>query len=276
MSTVDARLDWSGTLHERAPSSPRIACLVPSITELLFALDLGAHVIARTGFCVHPHDAVRKVPKIGGTKDPDLERLAALAPTHLIVNIDENRREVVDAARAFVPNIVVTHPQRLADNPRLYRLIGAVFDREYLAGVLCDAFDAAREALVQAVRPLPRERVLYLVWKKPWMTVSRETYIADALGATRWDALIPDGTTARYPPVSDDDPVWDRADRILLSTEPYAFVRREAEAIERARKKPVHLVDGEMTSWYGPRAIAGMGYLAAVRREITAAAGQVP
>src|SRR3982750_4583053 len=102
------RTDWAGTLHDRAGASLRIACLVPSITELLFALDLGAHVVARTGFCVHPHDAVRRVPKIGGTKDPDLAALRALAPTHLIVNVDENRREVVEEAVRFIPHVVVT------------------------------------------------------------------------------------------------------------------------------------------------------------------------
>ncbi len=71
---------------------------------------LGECVVARTGFCVHPRDAVKAVAKVGGTKDPDLERLRALAPTHLVVNVDENRREDVDAARAFVPHVIVTHP----------------------------------------------------------------------------------------------------------------------------------------------------------------------
>src|SRR5436305_9972900 len=106
---ADPRVDWAGTLHAPAADDARIACLVPSLTELLFALDLGAQVVARTGFCIHPRDAVRRVPKIGGTKDPDLVALRALAPTHLIVNVDENRREVVEEAARFVPHVVVTH-----------------------------------------------------------------------------------------------------------------------------------------------------------------------
>jgi ABC-type Fe3+-hydroxamate transport system substrate-binding protein len=47
--------------------APRIVSLVPSLTELLFALGLGPRVVGRTGFCVHPRDAVRAVPKVGGT-----------------------------------------------------------------------------------------------------------------------------------------------------------------------------------------------------------------
>src|SRR2546423_2514235 len=116
MDAKAANVDWLGVAHSCAGEAPRIASLVPSLTELLFALMLGPYVVARTGFCVHPKPDVARVPKIGGTKDPDLARLAALAPTHLIVNIDENRRETVEAAREFVPNIVVTHPSNPIDN----------------------------------------------------------------------------------------------------------------------------------------------------------------
>lgn len=278
----DHRRDWAGVVHATDPA-PRIASLVPSITELLFALGLGGRVVARTGFCVHPRPQVRAVPKIGGTKDPDLERLRALAPTHLVVNVDENRREVVDAVRAFVPHVVVTHPVTLDDNPRLYALLGAVFARDAAAAELGRRFVHAREALARRADGWPRERVLYLVWKGPWMTVSAPTYIASTLAATGWDAIAPDPdgpSGARYPVVDEHDPVWGRAQRILLSTEPYAFRTRDAEALTRARQRPVTLIDGEMTSWYGPRAIAGLDYLCTLRdalaggRPVPAARGQ--
>ena len=270
MMSDDAAIDWAGVVHPRA-SAPRIACLVPSITELLFALDLAGHIVARTGFCVHPRDAVRAVPRIGGTKDPDLDRLESLAPTHLVVNVDENRRETVDAARAFVPHVIVTHPQKLADNVRLYRLMGGIFDRESEAAKLCAAFASSHEVLAQTARTLPRERVLYVIWKRPWMTVSPRTYIADTLATAGWDVVAPRESSARYPVVAEDDTAWLHADRILLSSEPYAFVARDAAAVAQVRAKPVHRIDGEMTSWYGPRAIAGMEYLARLRRSLATA-----
>lgn len=262
-------VDWAGTAHVRASTASRIACLVPSITELLFVLDLAPHVVARTGFCVHPREAVRRVPKIGGTKDPDLARLRALAPTHLIVNIDENRREVVDAARAFVPHIIVTHPQRAEDNVRLYRLLGAVFDRDAAASRLVDAFTAALDALRVVAAMLPREPVIYLIWKKPWMTVAVETYIGATLATAGWDVVSVPASAARYPTLPDDDGAWERARRILVSSEPFAFRARDVASIAAAKGRPARLVDGEMTSWYGPRAIAGMRYLARLRQEIT-------
>jgi ABC-type Fe3+-hydroxamate transport system substrate-binding protein len=259
-----ANVDWSGVAHPRASGSPRIASLVPSLTELLYALDLGSHVVARTGFCVHPRNAVRRVPKVGGTKDPDLAALRALAPTHLVVNVDENRREAVDAARAFVPHVIVTHPMRPDDNPRLYALFGAIFGREEPASRLAGDFAAARATLDAAAAGLPRERVLYLIWRKPWMSVARDTYVSATLACAGLDTL-PHPAAKRYPEIGDDDPVWRAVDRILLSTEPYAFRQRDADALARSIGKPASLIDGEWTSWYGPRAIAGLRALAAWR-----------
>ncbi|HEY8243557.1 MAG TPA: helical backbone metal receptor [Casimicrobiaceae bacterium] len=257
-------LDWAGVAHARAGDDARIASLVPSLTELLFALDLGDRVVARTGFCVHPRDAVRRVPKVGGTKDVDLERLRASRPTHLIVNVDENRREVVDAARAFVPHVIVTHPMAPDDNRRLYALFGAIFGRESQAAALAARLDAALASLDRAAAALPRQRVLYLIWREPWMAVSRDTYVAATLARAGLDAL-PERASRRYPAIDDDDPAWSDADRILLSTEPYAFRERDRASLARTTGKRVDLVDGEWTSWYGSRAIDGLRALAHYR-----------
>ena len=265
---ADACVDWAGVAHAPAGTSPRIASLVPSLTELLFALGLGACVIARTGFCVHP-DAARKVPKVGGTKDPDLARLRELAPTHLVVNVDENRRDVVAAARAFVPHVIVTHPMGPDDNPRLHALFGAVFGREREARALSAEFARARADTLRMTRALPRERVLYVVWREPWMTVARDTYVSATLACVGWDT-VPATASARYPALADDDDAWRDAQRILLSTEPFAFRARDAAAVAKNTGKPVHLVDGEWTSWYGARAGEGLRALASMRAALAA------
>ena len=264
MSCPSPNVDWADVAHAPAVAA-RIACLVPSLTELLFALDLGPQVVARTGFCVHPAPAVRQVPKIGGTKDPDLARLRALAPTHLIVNVDENRREVVDAARAFVPHIVVTHPATPTDNLRLFALFGAIFDRERAAAVQATTLMDALADVTAVATTLPREGVLYLIWKDPWMTVTRATYVGATLAAVGMD-VVPATAAQRYPVVSDGDAAWREADRILLSSEPYAFRERDRRDVAATTGKPVALVDGEWTSWYGARAAPGLRALAQWRR----------
>lgn len=266
-----ARRDAMDVVHPRAASDARIVCLVPSLTELLFTMGLGANVVGRTGFCIHPRDAVRHVPKVGGTKDVDLAKVRALAPSHLVVNVDENRRETVNTLRRDVPHVIVTHPLHPGDNPALYRLFGAIFAREAEAAALAARFAAAKDALLAAVGGLPRERVLYLIWRDPWYTVARSTYVSAALALAGWDT-VPEIAALRYPTLGADDPAWDDADRVLLSTEPYAFRDRDRTAIEQelnhrmGRAVPVALIDGEMTSWYGSRAIDGLAYLGSVRR----------
>ena len=84
--------DALGCVHERARGEVRIVSLVPSLTELLFALDLGPSLAGRTGFCIHPREGVRAVPKVGGTKDVDVAKVRAAAPTHLVVNVVEQIR----------------------------------------------------------------------------------------------------------------------------------------------------------------------------------------
>ena len=267
-----ARVDWAGVLHDVARGRTRIACLVPSLTETLFEIGVGGDVVARTGFCIHPREQARSVPKIGGTKDPDLRKLQALAPTHLVVNVDENRREDVEAARAFVEHVIVTHPVAPADNARLVTLLGAVFDRDAEAARLATSIDAAFAELEAHAATLPRERVLYLIWRKPWMTVSRDTYVSRTLALAGLDT-VEIASNDRYPALDDDDPAWNLAERIVLSTEPYAFRERDAAVLREKLAKPVDLVDGEWTSWYGSRAAIGARALRQWRAATSASPG---
>lgn len=236
----------------------RIVCLVPSITELVCELGLADELVGRTGFCIHPWETVRTVPKVGGTKDIKLERIRELAPTHVIVNVDENRREDADALAEFVPHVVVTHPLGPLDNLDLYRLLGATFGREAQAERLCEDFERALDE-VRARTWAPQD-VLYLIWRDPWMAVAPDTYIAQMLALVGWRSH-PLHSEDRYPTV-DLEECAGRVDRVLLSSEPYHFKDRHVpEVAALAPEAQVSLIDGEMTSWYGSRAIQGLRYL---------------
>lgn len=244
----------------------RIVSLVPSITELLFALGLGERVVGRTGFCIHPREAVRHVPKVGGTKTVRLDAIRALAPTHVVVNVEENRREDFEALREFVPHVIVTYPRKPEDNPPLYRMLGDAFGCERAAESLCARFDAALDQARAATARLAREQVLYLIWREPWMAATPGTYIGATLAAVGWD-LLPREAPIAYPRI-DLEALAADADLVLLSSEPYRFTAAHAgeiAGIPAVRGRPVLLVDGEMTSWYGDRAITGMRYLTALR-----------
>jgi ABC-type Fe3+-hydroxamate transport system substrate-binding protein len=264
-------IDAAGHRHQVCDGEPRIVSLVPSITELVCELGLTANLVGRTGFCVHPLAALRSVAKLGGTKTVELEKLRQLQPTHVIVNIDENTRETATALAAFVPNLIVTHPLAPLDNLALYHLLGGIFRREEQAEKLAQSFTTAYEKVVTAHANPKRVNVLYLIWKQPWMTVSRDTYISRTLALVGFDT-VPVQAAARYPEIALES-VAEHAEIVLLSTEPYRFGAKHVAALQALpalAEKTVELIDGEMTSWYGPRAIAGMEYLLTLRRRLGA------
>ena len=263
--------DALGTRHQVAGAQARIVSLVPSITELLFDLDLAPQIVGRTGFCIHPKDRVKRVAKVGGTKSIETGRIKRLAPTHLIVNIDENPRATVEMLAQFVPHVIVTHPLEPRDNLVLYRLLGGIFSREEQAEELRRRFEHGYGAAVSATSGLPRRRVLYLIWKSPWMTVARDTYISRMLATVGWDTYEAKGT-ARYPTLNLTPERLKDVDVVLLSSEPYSFRERHCvevlDMLPTGSRTRVALIDGSMTSWYGSRAIQGMTYLRDFRRNL--------
>ena len=257
-----ALIDALGQRHDPAPDA-RIVCLVPSITELLCELGLAGRLVGRTGFCIHPRDVVATIPKVGGTKDVNIEKIRKLAPTHVVVNIDENEKPTVERLAEFVPHVVVTHPNAPRDNLALARLMGGIFGASEAAERWCAGFEA-EYATLKRLPPGPARTVLYCIWQDPWMTVSKETYIASMLAELGWQmpAL---GEGERYPRFDWSQALVDGLDAVLLSTEPYRFTEEHADALEKQIGIPVFLVDGEMMSWYGSRALEGLRYLRKLR-----------
>jgi ABC-type Fe3+-hydroxamate transport system substrate-binding protein len=264
--STGATCDALGTVHGRADADARIVSLVPSITELICDLGLSGQLVGRTGFCIHPWDTVRHVPKVGGTKDVLMDRVRELEPTHVIVNIDENLRETAEQLAEFVPHVIVTHPQVPADNLGLYRLLGAIFAREDEAERLCREFEQALGEL-RTAEHVPLD-VLYLIWRDPWMAVAPDTYIAQTLALIGWRSH-PLDASERYPEI-DLGAYSGRVDRVLLSSEPFHFKEHHVPEVEALVDGAlVTLIDGEMTSWYGSRAIEGLRYLAAQRASVS-------
>jgi ABC-type Fe3+-hydroxamate transport system substrate-binding protein len=268
--TLPYLVDAVGKVHVAA-SGARIVCLVPSITELLCELGLADQLVGRTGFCIHPAAIVADIPKVGGTKDVNIGKIRQLQPTHAIVNIDENTKPTADLLAEFVPHLVVTHPRAPRDSLALARLMGAIFGKEIEAERWCDQFEREYAAL-RALQPGAQRTVLYCIWRDPWMTISSDTYIARMLGELGWQ--VPAfADPARYPTFAWSEDLLDQIDAVLLSTEPYRFTEEHVEELAGQIGKPVMLVDGEMMSWYGSRAVAGLGYLRELREKLEGGIG---
>ncbi len=265
---------WRTGAPAAAGGVPRIVSLVPSLTELLCDLGLAGQLVGCTAYCVHPAAVTAERPRVGGTKTPKAERIRALAPTHLVVNVDENERDAVQALAEHIPWIVVTHPIDVEDHFELFQSFGEIFGREGRAQALADQLAVALDrAARERYDPIP---VAYYIWKDPWMTVGPETFIARMLAQVGLvcQGPLPAAHHARYPEWPLADMVRAEPSAVLLSSEPCRFrVSDRAQVAAHftvGSKSPVPIlgIDGEMCSWYGSRVLQALDYLRGYRARL--------
>ena len=241
----------------------RIVSLVPSLTEALFALGLGERVVGVTDWCVHPADAVAGLPKLGGTKDPDVEAIAALAPDLVIANREENTRRVVERLQQRGIRVWVTYPRSVQEGAALLReLAGLGASREAVAAVVEPVEQAVADAerTLAAAKPAGsfRPGVFCPVWRDPWMSVGRDTYAHTLLELCGGRNVFAHRVERRYPIVKLGEVEALRPEVILLPDEPYPFSEPDVRELARldvpaARLGRIHRIDGTWVSWYGPR-----------------------
>ena len=78
------RTDSSETLPSHTGTPRRIICMSPAVTELLFALGCGDYIVGVSDFCTWPPETSKK-DKIGGTFNPNFEKLTAMTPDLIII-----------------------------------------------------------------------------------------------------------------------------------------------------------------------------------------------
>lgn len=272
-------VDASGTALPPGPPRRRIVSLIPSTTELLCRLGLADALVGVTAFCVEPRELFRTRPHVGGQKTPDLERIRALAPDLVIANIEENAREHVDALRAWGVPVWVTYPRSVVDTIRMVRELGALTGVEAAAARLADELEGLRAAAAAREAGRPAIPVFYPIWRGPWMTVSRDTYVHDVLGACGGRSVFADHAR-RYPVVTLEEAAARRPEVILLPDEPFRFRRAHLADfaawtdVPAVRDGRIHLVDGKLCAWHGPRLAEALRVLPGlIRGERDGAAG---
>lgn len=260
LTTTDA-LDRTVSL----PAPPeRIVSLVPSQTELLADLGLGARVVGITRFCVRPEGWRQAKAIVGGTKQVDVDRVEALSPDFILANHEENTPEDVDALSDIAPVYVTDVPTVEAARAMIHT-VGRLTDRTARATDLADTI-ARRFAALGDFPPL---RAAYLIWRDPFMTVGHDTIIHDIMARGGFANAFGDRT--RYPEVTLDDLVAADPDVLLLPDEPFPFPAKDkfsADLRAALPETPVHFVDGQAFSWYGSRLIETPAYLEALRAEM--------
>lgn len=241
---------------------PRIVSMVPSLTELLCDLQLSENLVGCTKFCVHPAKITGGITKFGGTKCLDSTAILDLEPTHIIMNIDENKKELFKLFEEKNIEVIVTHPQTPLDNLALFDVFGKIFFRQELSNLLSNQFKDRFFRLKERSHSRKKKNVLYLIWRKPWMTVSKDTYISRMLALINWNT-IEVCSNKRYPVVDNQELLSHGLDTVLLSSEPYPFKKKHISEIKNlgATCRDISLVDGELLSWYGSRSLLGLEYL---------------
>ena len=231
--------DDRGTPYVAAPPR-RVVSLVPSLTEAITATD-PAQLAGATDWCTHPADL--DVPRVGGTKWPDLDRVRALAPDLVVANAEENRDEDVAALRAAGVPVWVTAPatvdQALDSLDRLCR----VLDRPD-PGWLVRAMD-----VWAAVPRVPPVDAVIPIWRRPWMVLGRDTFAGDLLARLGVRNVFA-GSANRYPRLAPAELAGVDAELVVFPDEPYAFTPDDGpEAWPQARPA---FVSGRHLTWYGP------------------------
>jgi ABC-type Fe3+-hydroxamate transport system substrate-binding protein len=226
-----------------------VVSLVPSLTEAIAATDRDL-LAGATDWCSHPADL--DVPRVGGTKWPDLDRVRALRPDLVVANAEENRDEDVAALRAAGIPVWSTAPatvdQALASLARLCAALGRP-DPEWLGAARAAWTHPPRVAPVRAVVP---------IWRRPWMVLGRDTFAGDLLARLGVVNAFA-GSRDRYPRLTADEVAGVDAELVVFPDEPYRFTPDDGpEAWPRGR--PV-FVSGRHLTWYGPSLVEAPGLL---------------
>ncbi|WP_246074006.1 ABC transporter substrate-binding protein [Hymenobacter jeollabukensis] len=241
----------------------RIVSLVPSQTELLFDLGLGARVVGVTKFCLHPAEARQQSTVIGGTKNFHFDRIAALKPDLIIGNKEENYQEGIEQLAAQYP-VWMSDIVTLDDALDMMRRVGLITGTKTRAEQLTAEISASLAAL-----PPVDELVsaAYFIWRQPYMVAAAGTFIHEMLPLAGFRNVFADLT--RYPEISPEQLAAANPAVILLSSEPYPFQDKHvAEFQALCPQARVLVVDGELFSWYGSRLRQSAAYFQELRSQM--------
>ncbi|MFF4546271.1 helical backbone metal receptor [Streptomyces sp. NPDC001435] len=220
----------------------RVVSLVPSLTEAVAVTAPGV-LVGATDWCTHP--AGLDVTRVGGTKNPRLDRVVDLAPDLVVANEEENRAPDLDALRAAGLQVLVTEvrdvPQAFRELTRVLAACGAPERPGWLV--------EAERAWSSLAVPAARATAVVPIWRRPWMVLGRDTFAGDVLGRLGVDHLYA-GHADRYPRIPLDELRAAAPDLVVLPDEPYRFTPEDGP--EAFPGLPCALVSGRHLTWYGP------------------------
>jgi ABC-type Fe3+-hydroxamate transport system substrate-binding protein len=259
---------------ERPPT--RIVSLVPSLTETLFALGLNSEVVGITRFCVEPVEAVASIPKVGGTKNPDIGAIVKLEPELVIANAEENRYEDIEKIREAQIAVFTTYPRTVPGAVESILRMGRALGREAGAAALAKEITLTVSGIEASlgVWSKLRLRVFCPIWKNPWMSFNADTYAHDVLRMLGYNNIFA-SAGERYPATTLDEAIELRPDIVILPDEPYVFddsdIAELKPLLPPALSRRLLIVSGRDLHWYGVHMVSGLKSLAERMARVRAA-----
>ena len=251
--------DQIGRILELKKTPKRIISLVPSITELLVDLGLEDCIFGITKFCISPTHLKQTKEIVGGTKNINAEKIKALKPDIILCNKEENSKEIVKICE----EITATHVSdvfTIDDNLELINQYGVIFSKEKEALEMNTEINFKLTDFKEFIKSKETKKVVYFIWKAPWMAAGNTTFINHLLELNKFDNIYQH--EERYPEVDLEKMKLNiDLDFVLLSSEPYPFKEEHIlEAEKQTHKAKAILVDGEMFSWTGSRLLKAFDY----------------
>lgn len=264
----------------------RVVSLVPSDTYNVAALGCGSALIGRTDYCELPEDLVRKLPTVGGTKNPKVDAIVDLAPDLVIANQEENTKGDIERLIDRGIRVYVAFPKRAADGIAHLARLARIFRIEQdpaTRTLLKKGYEVVREA-EEAGKRVQAIKTFCPIWMKPLMTINGETFISDMLSLAGAENVFADrkrryplaadlsgaistmdeeGRDTRYPRISEDELISRAPELVLLPDEPHPFTEADAETFRKlpipaASRGAVVRMSGKDLCWYGARTIEGL------------------
>lgn len=234
----------------------RIISLVPSQTELLVELGLRDSIVGVTKFCIHPADLKSGKNIVGGTKQVDFAKIRSLCPDIIICNKEENTKAMVQQLQEIAP-VWISDVKTIEDCIDMILQLGKIFQTSPKASQIILHIDREVRKHRSFMKNFRPKKVLYLIWKNPFMAAGSGTFIDSLLRENNFENIFSE-KAAHYPEVTPED--FKKPDLILLSTEPFPFKKQDVLEFKEVFKTEVKLVDGACFSWYGSHLVKAFRY----------------
>lgn len=247
------------TVH--VPANPqRIVSLAPSITETLFALDLGDRIVGVTTFCDYPPAATAK-EKVGDTLRPSIEKIVALRADLAVASTSSQLEQYVRRLDDLGIAVYISNPRKVADVAATIERLGALTGTTARARELSGDLQKRAAAIDQKVQAAARPRVLVILGTEPLITVGGNTFINDLIERAGGRSISA-GETAEYPQYSLETAVAARPEVIFLQAQD-ANLPERLRATPAAQAKRIYHIDDNLMLRPGPRIIDGLEQMAA-------------